>query len=195
MKYQYVGKIKFTRDEKTGYYLNSTIRKRMHRYVYEQHHGAIPDGMHVHHINGDRADNRIENLELKLPSDHHKHHWEADHESKRKKVAENAAKAMIAAREWHKSPEGLKWHTEHGHKTWDQHPVRKSKCAHCRKEFEYKCVTTPKFCSGICKSANRRLSQADTVERDCPVCGIKYKVNKYSKAKSCSRACGWKLRK
>lgn len=35
-----------------------------HRVVWEMLNGAIPDGMQLDHINGDRADNRIENLRL-----------------------------------------------------------------------------------------------------------------------------------
>ncbi len=35
-----------------------------HRVVWEKYNGKIPEGFHVHHINGIRNDNRIENLEL-----------------------------------------------------------------------------------------------------------------------------------
>jgi len=39
-------------------------RVRHHRYVWEQANGPIPDGLDVDHINGDRTDNRLDNLRL-----------------------------------------------------------------------------------------------------------------------------------
>lgn len=35
-----------------------------HRYVWITHRGEIPQGAIIHHINGDKRDNRIDNLEL-----------------------------------------------------------------------------------------------------------------------------------
>lgn len=46
-----------------------------HRKVWFDHNGKIPDGMVVHHINGDRTDNRIENLEILTCSQHMKKHY------------------------------------------------------------------------------------------------------------------------
>ena len=61
MKEIWFNGIKFTKDDKTGYYLNSSIRKRLHRYVWELHYGEIPEGYHIHHIDFDKS-NIIRNL-------------------------------------------------------------------------------------------------------------------------------------
>ena len=63
-KYIYFDGLKFTRDEKTGYYLNSTNRQRLHRYVWEFYNGKIDKNMFVHHIDKNKANNDISNLML-----------------------------------------------------------------------------------------------------------------------------------
>lgn len=45
-----------------------------HRVVWIARHGAIPQGTQVHHKNGNRLDNRIENLELLKTVEHRKRH-------------------------------------------------------------------------------------------------------------------------
>lgn len=50
-------------------------RKRFeHNLVWEKAYGPIPEGFHIHHINGIKHDNRIENLECISPKEHKKIH-------------------------------------------------------------------------------------------------------------------------
>ena len=52
--------------DKDGYVIQYHNKKqwREHRWVWTQHHGEIPKGMEIDHINGKRDDNRIENLQM-----------------------------------------------------------------------------------------------------------------------------------
>lgn len=46
---------------------------RAHRMIWQHMHGPIPAGMEINHKNGNKADNRIENLELVTRSENSLH--------------------------------------------------------------------------------------------------------------------------
>ena len=61
---------KYTRRN-TGYYGCTTeSRQLLHRDVWEHHKGPIPDGWDIHHIDCNRENNTIDNLEC-LPKAEH----------------------------------------------------------------------------------------------------------------------------
>ena len=60
-----------------------------HRVIWEQANGPIPAGMHIDHINGCRADNRLENLRLTTPSQ--------NGQNKRKAQSNNHSSGMLGA--------------------------------------------------------------------------------------------------
>ena len=189
-KYQYFNGFKFTRDDKTGYYLNSSIRKRIHRYIWEYCNGEIPKGMHVHHKDGDKSNNDICNFEILNP---HKHQSIHTNDRIEKNGLEIWQKRMEYARayadDWHKSEEGRKWHKEHYKKHKEaMHKTHNFICKECGKEFQSTQINS-KFCSNKCKSRYRRKSGVDDVIRQCEYCKNEFKVNKYSKTKYCSQSC------
>jgi len=47
---------------------------RLHREIWKHHNGVLEDEIIVHHIDEDKANNSITNLQAMTPSDHMKHH-------------------------------------------------------------------------------------------------------------------------
>jgi len=125
-------------------------REYLHRMVWIHHNGEIPEKMDVHHLDGNASNNSYENLALMHESEHHSLHMMTP---KRKEQAREAVKkAILAAPEWHASPEGLVWHKEHGKRTWDNAEYRTLICAECGKEYQTRArETKSKFCGLNCK--------------------------------------------
>jgi hypothetical protein len=186
----------FTRDEKTGYYLCSHRingkRARLHRYLWEQTNGAIPQGMHIHHIDKDKYNNSIENLAL-LPGHEHLSIHGSDPEMK-KKSRESIKKAIAAASEWHKSESGHEWHKRH-YEAMSGKLYRRIEriCEQCGRPFDG-VLHKNKYCCNACKTRARYNSGADNETRICAVCGAAFEINKYSAAKTCGRKCAGRLR-
>lgn len=186
-KFVWFDGLKYTKDEKTGYYLNSTHRKRLHRAVWEYHNGPIPKGYHIHHKDFNKNNNDLSNLTLIESKAHEKLHGDFnslfiyDEQKKRMDYARTYAS------EWHSSTEGRAWHKRQYEVTKAKlHEMKNLVCDFCGKNFM---AEKGRFCSNKCKSAWRRKQGLDDVIKVCGYCGKEFKTNKYSKAKYCSHTC------
>jgi hypothetical protein len=80
-------------------YVMTTGGRQEHRLVWEAAHGPIPPGHHVHHVNGNKRDNRLSNLELLTASEHMRRHKQGEGSPTAKLTAANvrAIRARFAA--------------------------------------------------------------------------------------------------
>mgnify|MGYP006422404251 CR=1 FL=1 len=178
-----------------NYYQRDGVR--LHRKVWERNKGSIPYGFHIHHKNGDRGDNRIENLEIKEASNHIKEHWKEDYEERYHGAKRNMDIARKFASAWHRSEAGRNHHRDRYYRDNLKEALNKKvdmTCEYCGSDFigiEHK----TKFCSNNCKSNQRRKLGVDNVQKICCICGTQYESSKYFKSNTCRRSCRGELRR
>ena len=143
-----------------GYWLggNRSNCKRLHIAVWEKYNGKIPDGYHIHHIDGNKDNNDISNLELMKASDHiSMHSRSAENVSRARETIRRAAEA---AKVWHGSDAGREWHREHALKVAQEQAEKKVTlvCQVCGREFTTlkQCASRTKFCGNNCKATALR---------------------------------------
>ena len=181
---------RFVRDDQTGYYLNSKTLKRLHRYVWEFHNGSIPENHHIHHIDEDKSNNTLANLQLMTFSKHFSYHGKLRVGRDKEWFEKFHAAGIEKAKEWHASDEGGDWHKDHYEKMKDKlHEKHDRSCVNCGEIHAATRKNINSFCSNKCKSAWRRKSGVDNEKRICVQCGKEYEPSKYSKQTTCSRSC------
>lgn len=183
----------FRRDKKTGYFLSSKPingkRKRLHVYVWEFYNGDVEKGYQIHHKDGNKMNNEIDNLMMMSKKEHINYHAKNISETTKAKLRKNLIeKAIPKAKAWHSSPEGLAWHSEHGKEIFKNLEYKEYVCTNCGKIFATKARYSDesnRFCCNACKSAYRRKIGVDDVKKICEVCGNEYTENKYKKTTKC----------
>jgi hypothetical protein len=132
---------------------------RLHRDVWKAAFGAIPDGCHIHHRDGDATNNRLENLECIDSKEHFR--IERGPGSAHGPKTTLSPLAREKAAEWHASPEGREWHKRHAERSqsWTKWKREPKKCPECSVEFQAlvrKSGNAQVYCSSACKVAAYR---------------------------------------
>jgi len=167
----------------------------LHRRIWADENGPIPDGIAIHHIDGDWRNNDLSNLQPIPISEHCNMHmlerWAK--EDDRSKFMLGLERARDAAKAWHSSEDGLSWHREHGKKSWTGKEKTEIKCAQCGSKFLGHETAGATLCSKSCRQKYSYKNRF-TEERSCEACGSMYLGNKYRKSLYCSRACSNRAR-
>lgn len=71
--------------------------KRLHRLIWEAYNGELSEDMVIHHIDGDKTNNRIDNLKALSNSDHISLHNEGNEGRKGKPLSEETKKKISDA--------------------------------------------------------------------------------------------------
>ena len=167
---------------------------KMHWDVWEYHNGKRKKGFHIHHIDENPHNNDIGNLEEIEASKHLSAHLKQRAINNPEWLKGFMQKGRAAAKIWHASEEGLKWHSELGKISWINREYNTKTCEICSCKYETRHAGDSRFCSNKCKAKYRRDSGLDNIECVCDWCGNTWIKNKYSKAKFCSKVCGGKSR-
>lgn len=150
----------------------------LHRDVWVYHNGPIPKGYVIHHIDLNKANNKVENLQMMSKQEHNRLH----------RTKYQDTDVLFA---WTKTSEGreaFKAALEAGRNKKGIYRARNT-CKQCGKEYvaEAGKRINQSFCSSLCRSEYRSYRKLHSKDRTCVVCGTEFLGGRTSKY--CSLAC------
>lgn len=162
----------------------------LHRRIWSDLHGPIPEGMTIHHKDGDWRNNDLSNLEALPVAEHCRAHMRErwSEEESREAFMRGLGQAREAAKQWHASEEGKAWHREHGRQSWGKAQPQELFCTVCSAAFFGHPTAGVRFCSRACRQKSTYRNRF-TAERCCQACGQTFKGSRYRETRFCSRAC------
>lgn len=184
--------------QSSGRYFQSGAKtdseRLLHRRIWIDNFGPIPDGMEVHHKDEDWRNNALDNLELKSKTEHLSHHalerWKDPEMAAVMRAG--LAKAIQAARGWHSTAEGREWHRQNGIKAWSAREWGHATCTVCQQKFETPFPSRSIYCTKRCE--NKAAQARHQESRACVQCGAMFSVFKFVQQDCCSRTCGVRRR-
>jgi endogenous inhibitor of DNA gyrase (YacG/DUF329 family) len=171
-------------------------RELLHRYLWRKHNGEIPAGYDIHHADDNPLNNHIGNLECRTKKEHFRHHAEQGVWNTPRQLA-HLAEIRQKTKEWHRSPDGLEWHRQHGLETAKSRKPVELVCSRCGKAFWRVKNAKRVFCSRACQEAARG-PRKPIHRKVCDQCGKDFMAHR-AKIRFCSKSCAhtayWAKRK
>ena len=166
---------------------DKTVERYLHRQVWVDHFGKIPEGFHIHHKNHDVTNNLIDNLECISRAKHFEEHkaerlnWAFSKENKA-----NLDKGRIHGINWMKTDMGR----DHAKKLGIIQKEKSKKikqCVVCLTSFEaYDLIKVAMYCSNDCLKIAAKGKKKTIV---CEICHKSIEINRYSKSTCCYGKC------
>ena len=151
-----------------GYFCNRR-GELLHRAIYIAAHGSILEGNEIHHRDGNKTNNALENLESLTCTEHRRKHNRNGAAGSNKEVRQKVA-----------------W------EYWQKREPYECICDHCVKPYLTR-ATRSRYCSGSCKAAARRKDPDRVPEAVCLLCGGPFLL--YKKALLfCSKECNYRAK-
>lgn len=200
-----------------GDYYYDRRGRLLHRAIYAAAHGPIPRGIDIHHIDGDKTNNELSNLEAVTRSEHLKRHrprgWVAGgYEAKRRaKYAEWAAdeQGLVSrtcaecGKEFMAKTARAKFCSVQCNRQYQRKRAENQRewvCVECGKVFVASAFNNRqhRFCSQACVNRHTARTQNPQAarrrsEKECVICGKKFRASD-PRTECCSRECGYKLK-
>lgn len=169
------------RSNKDGHFVSSTF---IHRSVYSYCFSEIPCGNYeVHHIDQNKANNDISNLQLLTKSEHQKLHKGINME-KRLRICPTCGETFLAK---HGNPKQIYCSNNCRGKAMRK-PISKNICPVCGKNFIVPITRPNKICCSNDCAAIYRIENMPNIETTCAFCGKKINTKSPEK-KYCSKSC------
>lgn len=129
-------------DKKDGYY-RDRAGFLLHRAIWTDAHGTIPDGYEIHHVDYDRAHNALDNLAVVTEADHQSFHLEED------------AKGVP----W-RQQQGADRSRERDNRLWANRQPHDVVCAQCGTVYQSTGMRA-RFCTPACKARFTRARRRE----------------------------------
>lgn len=160
-----------------------------HRFVMERLlDRKLAKHEHVHHRNGDKSDNRLENLELLDIGDHTREHHPGRDKSKWVVVS-----CVGCGNKFERHASVVQSHpaTYCSRQCYDRSCKVDSirACGHCGEQFNSPPSHPRRYCSVTCSGRANNAKRRKQVDRVCKNCGTLFETNPARTAKYCGRAC------